>query len=38
LYDNIGEFIENYEIAKNNKKAEKDAKKKPKGLEKFIEA
>jgi hypothetical protein len=38
LYDNIGEFIENYEIAKKNKKDEKDAKKKPKGLEKFIEA
>jgi len=37
LYDNIGEFIENYEIAKKNKKDEKDAKKKPKGLEKFIE-
>jgi len=37
LYDNISEFIESYEEAKNAKKAEKDAAKKPKGLEKFIE-
>ena len=33
LYDNIAEFIENYEEAKENKKAVK----KPKGIEKFIE-
>ena len=37
LYDNIAEFIETYEDARNAKKAEKDAAKKPKGLEKFIE-
>ena len=37
LYDNIAEFIETYEDAKTAKKAEKDALKKPKGLEKFIE-
>jgi hypothetical protein len=37
LYDNIAEFIENYEDARSAKKAEKDAAKKPKGLEKFIE-
>lgn len=37
LYDNIAEFIENYEVSKKAKKAEKDAAKKPKGLEKFIE-
>jgi len=37
LYDNIAEFIETYEIAKKTKKAGKDAAKKPKGLEKFIE-
>jgi hypothetical protein len=37
LYDNIAEFIETYEEARNAKKAEKDAAKKPKGLEKFIE-
>lgn len=37
LYDNIAEFIETYEDARNAKKAEKDALKKPKGLEKFIE-
>jgi hypothetical protein len=36
LYDNISEFIGNYEDAKAAKKAEK-AIKKPKGLEKFIE-
>ena len=32
LYDNIGEFIENYETAKENKKVAK----KPKGIEKFL--
>jgi len=37
LYDNIAEFIGNYEDSKKAKKAEKDAAKKPKGLEKFIE-
>lgn len=37
LYDNIAEFIETYEDARSAKKAEKDAAKKPKGLEKFIE-
>jgi hypothetical protein len=37
LYDNIGEFIENYEVAKATKKAEKDLAKKPKGIEKFME-
>jgi hypothetical protein len=37
LYDNIAEFIETYEDARTAKKAEKDALKKPKGLEKFIE-
>ena len=37
LYDNIAEFIETYEDARTAKKAEKDAIKKPKGLEKFIE-
>jgi hypothetical protein len=37
LYDNIAEFIETYEVTKKAKKAEKDAAKKPKGLEKFIE-
>jgi len=33
MYDNISEFIESYETAKNNKKTPK----KPKGIEKFIE-
>ena len=33
LYDNIAEFIENYEEAKENKKAVK----KPKGIEKFLD-
>ena len=33
LYDNIGEFIENYEIAHNKKKEVK----KPKGLENFLD-
>lgn len=37
LYENIAEFIETYEDARKTKKAEKDAMKKPKGLEKFIE-
>jgi len=37
LYENISEFIETYEVARKTKKAEKDALKKPKGLEKFIE-
>jgi hypothetical protein len=37
LYDNIAEFIGNYEDSNKAKKAEKDAAKKPKGLEKFIE-
>jgi len=32
LYDNIAEFIENYEIAHDKKKEEK----KPKGIEKFL--
>ena len=32
LYDNIAEFIENYEEAKTNKKAVM----KPKGIEKFL--
>ena len=36
LYDNISEFIGNYEDARAANKAEK-AIKKPKGLEKFIE-
>ena len=33
LYENISEFIENYEEAKENKKAVK----KPKGIEKFLD-
>ena len=37
LYDNISEFIENYEDAKRAKKAEKESAKKPKGIEKFLE-
>jgi hypothetical protein len=37
LYDNISEFIENYEDAKQAKKQSKNQVKKPKGLEKFIE-
>jgi len=36
LYDNIAEFIENYEDAKQAKKEAKSAKK-PKGIEKFME-
>lgn len=37
LYDNIAEFIENYEDGRAAKKAEKNANKKPKGVEKFLE-
>lgn len=37
LYDNIAEFIENYELGRAAKKAEKAAAKKPKGVEKFLE-
>jgi hypothetical protein len=37
LYDNIAEFIENYEDGRAAKKAEKLAAKKPKGVEKFLE-
>jgi len=37
LYDNISEFIETYEDARKAKKAEKEAAKKPKGVEKFME-
>jgi hypothetical protein len=33
LYDNIAEFIENFEVAKQNKK---DAANKAKGIEKFL--
>jgi hypothetical protein len=33
LYDNISEFIENFETAKENKKTAK----KPKGIEKFLD-
>lgn len=36
LYDNIAEFIENYEVAKKTKKELKMVKK-PKGIEKFME-
>ena len=36
LYDNIAEFIENYEVAKKTKKELKTVKK-PKGIEKFME-
>ena len=36
LYDNIAEFIQTYEVAKQAKKALKTVKK-PKGIEKFIE-
>jgi hypothetical protein len=36
LYDNIAEFIENYEEAKQAKKDAKSAKK-PEGIEKFME-
>ena len=35
LYDNIGEFIQNYEESRKNKKAEKLIPKK--GVEKFME-
>ena len=37
LYDNIAEFIENFEEGKAAKKAVKSASKKPKGVEKFLE-
>ena len=37
MYDNISEFIENYEESRANKKAEKEAKKKPEGVERFME-
>ena len=37
MYDNISEFIETYEDARSAKKAEKEAKKKPSGVEKFME-
>jgi len=37
MYDNISEFIENYEDSRAAKKAEKEAKKKPSGVEKFME-
>ena len=36
LYENISEFIENYEDAKKTKKQTKNLVKKPKGVEKFI--
>ena len=37
MYDNISEFIENYEDAREAKKAEKASKKKPEGVERFME-
>jgi len=37
LYDNISEFIENYEIGQKKKKDEKKVSKKPKGIEQFLE-
>ena len=37
LYDNIAEFIENYEISQSKKKADKKLAKKPKGIEAFLE-
>ena len=37
LYDNIAEFIENYEISQQKKKDEKKVVKKPKGIENFLE-
>jgi hypothetical protein len=36
LYDNIAEFIENYEETKKTKKTEKKTVNKPKGIEKFL--
>ena len=36
LYDNISEFIENYEVSQSIKKAEKKLKKPPKGIENFL--
>ena len=35
--ENISEFIENYEEGRAAKKAEKEARKKPEGIEKFME-
>ena len=37
MYENISEFIENYEEGRAAKKAEKEARKKPEGIEKFME-
>ena len=37
LYDNIGEFIHNYEESQKKKKEDKKVVKKPKGLENFLE-
>jgi hypothetical protein len=37
MYDNISEFIATYEDSRANKKAAKDSKKKPEGVEKFME-
>ena len=37
MYDNISEFIQTYEVSQKKKKAEKNAIKKPKGIEKFLE-
>ena len=37
LYDNIAEFIENYEVGQKKKKEEKKVNKKPKGVEQFME-
>jgi len=37
LYDNIAEFIENYEEGQQKKKDDKKSTKKPKGIENFLE-
>jgi hypothetical protein len=37
LYDNIAEFIENYEVVQKKKKADKKTNKKLKGIEQFLE-
>jgi hypothetical protein len=37
MYDNISDFIATYEDSRANKKAAKDSKKKPEGVEKFME-
>ena len=37
MYENISEFIENYEEGRAAKKAEKESRKKPEGIEKFME-